>query len=189
MSLESDLVITFNEAVVAGSGSIIIKRSIDDLQVETIEANSDNVIIDGQTVTIIPIFDFEDATQHYVEIAAGAFKSNSGGNYAGVTGKTTWTFTTEEIVNSIVKDIDNSLSIYPNPTDGSVSIRLEKLGLDLAKAELYNLEGKLVSEKLLLPVAGQDLEGRLNLHSLPKGSYIIRVITPQHISSQILMIH
>ena len=189
VSLESDLVITFNEAVVAGSGSIIIKRSIDDLQVETIEANSDNVIIDGQTVTIIPIFDFEDATQHYVEIAAGAFKSNSGGNYAGVTGKTTWTFTTEEIVNSIVKDIDNSLSIYPNPTDGSVSIRLEKLGLDLAKAELYNLEGKLVSEKLLLPVAGQDLEGRLNLHSLPKGSYIIRVITPQHISSQILMIH
>lgn len=185
--LTDDLVITFSEDVVVGTGDITIKNDSDDSSVETIASDASEVTISGSMVTINPTNDLPSGTQLYVEVAAGAFKSNSGGDFAGISDKTTWNFLTEEILD-VDPVMEEALSYYPNPTEGSLFIRLEHLQIDLAKVELYNLEGKLMIEKLLRPVHGTDLEGRLELSTLPKGNYILKVITPQHIASKAITI-
>jgi hypothetical protein len=55
---------------------------------------SGQVTISGDTVTIDPSPDFDGETGYYVLINSGAFEDLSGNDYAGISDKTTWNFTT-----------------------------------------------------------------------------------------------
>ncbi|RDJ19945.1 hypothetical protein DWF00_20845, partial [Bosea caraganae] len=66
------LVISFDEAVRKGEGSIVLHRA-DGSIVETIDVASDAVVVDGHTVTIQPGAALA-AGDYYVTVAAGAFE-------------------------------------------------------------------------------------------------------------------
>ena len=92
VAINANLVITFNEDVVKGSGNIVIW---DDLGVvETIAVSSGNVTVSGSQVTINPTFDFEGLTDYYVLIDAAAFDDLFSNSFAGITDPTVWNFTT-----------------------------------------------------------------------------------------------
>lgn len=96
VAVASNLVLQFNENIQKGTGNIVIKKVSDNSVVETIDVTSGNVTVSGNTVTINPAADLDEATDYYVEIAAGAIKDLANNNYAGITGATTWNFTTAD---------------------------------------------------------------------------------------------
>lgn len=89
-----NLVVTFDETIVAGSGSLVIKKFSDDSVVETIAVPSSLVTITGATATINPASILAYGTAYYVEIAAGTFKDNSNNGNLALSGNATWNFTT-----------------------------------------------------------------------------------------------
>lgn len=96
VAVGANLTLTFDEAVAKGSGNIVIKKSSDDSVVATIDVTTSPVTVSGSTVTIDPSSDLAPGIDYYVEIAAGAFEdtSTNQNQYAGITGTTTWNFTT-----------------------------------------------------------------------------------------------
>jgi len=83
-------------------------------------------------------------------------------------------------ITSIEEEIDNStleVVAYPNPTQNILNIKLENTTLQNAKVELYDLEGSLITEKLMFPYNTNDLEAKLSLGEFSSGVYILRVIT------------
>ncbi|WP_340117783.1 Ig-like domain-containing protein [Pelagibius sp. 7325] len=74
---DGNLTIEFNEPIVAGNGNIVIYRASDDSVVESIDVTSDQVTIDGKTVTIDPSADLEPGTAYYVQVDAGALRDTA----------------------------------------------------------------------------------------------------------------
>ncbi|SVC96312.1 uncharacterized protein METZ01_LOCUS349166, partial [marine metagenome] len=93
-SPNSNLTITFSEDVAAGSGNLIIKKSSDDSEYESISASSDKIALSGNVATVNPAKDMETSTAYYVTVASGVFKDVAGNEYAGITDATGWNFTT-----------------------------------------------------------------------------------------------
>ena len=95
VAVNTDVVIDFSKNVQKGAGNIVIKKSSDDSTTHTISV--DQVNISGNTVTITsPKFD--STTSYYVQIDSGAFEDLSANDYAGISDKTTWNFTTKDII-------------------------------------------------------------------------------------------
>jgi predicted extracellular nuclease len=92
--VEVDLTIQFDEEVKKGSGDITVKKLADDSLVESIDVTSANVSVSGTTVTIDLSSDLENSTDYYVEIDSGAFQDLVGNDFCGVSGNTSWNFTT-----------------------------------------------------------------------------------------------
>lgn len=91
----ANLVITFNEPVVAGSGNIVIRNSATGQVVRTIAANSANeVSINGGVVLVNPPADLSPNTAYSVSIDAGAFRDAAGNAFAGLAGTSAWNFGT-----------------------------------------------------------------------------------------------
>jgi len=91
----ANLVITFNEPVVAGSGNIVIRNSATGQVVRTISSgNTAEVSINGGVVLVNPPADLAPNTGYSVSIEAGAFRDSSGNNFAGLSGNTAWNFGT-----------------------------------------------------------------------------------------------
>mgnify|MGYP001947715899 CR=1 FL=1 len=91
----ANLVATFTETVVAGTGFITLKRTDDDSAVETFNvASSPQIIFSGSQLTIDPTADLEGETSYYVEIDATAIKDSSDNLFAGLDGNDAWNFTT-----------------------------------------------------------------------------------------------
>ena len=93
VAVAANLVITFDEPVVKGSGNIVIKKTSDNTAFETIPVSDARVSVSGNAATINPTGTFASLTGYYVEVAAGAFKDASANAYAGITGSGTWAFT------------------------------------------------------------------------------------------------
>ncbi|TCR68333.1 Ig-like domain-containing protein [Bosea sp. BK604] len=90
------LVITFDEAVRAGDGSVVIHRA-DGSVVETISVGSDRVSVDGAVVTV-QTAGLAYGSEYYVTIDAGAFRdfdTAQGSAFEGLADATGWNFTTE----------------------------------------------------------------------------------------------
>ena len=93
VALEDLLVITFDEMVQDGTGTITITET--GLGVfETIPVPDPRVSISGAVVTITPDSFFNYATDYHVEITSGAVTDLANNDFAGVTGTDAWNFTT-----------------------------------------------------------------------------------------------
>jgi peptidoglycan hydrolase-like protein with peptidoglycan-binding domain len=95
VSITSNLVITFDEAVDAESGDITLYASEGSVLVEAFDVTSSITGTGTTIITVNPTSDLNYATSYYVQVAATAFDDTAGNSYAGITDTTTWNFTTE----------------------------------------------------------------------------------------------
>ena len=115
IAVDANIVLNFNEAVDAESGNIIIYKSSDNSQVESIPVGDSKVSGSGSTaITINPSSTLDGSTAYYVQIAATAFDDSSSNSYAGITDATTLNFTTADIG---APTLSSSV-----PTDGATGI-------------------------------------------------------------------
>ena len=90
----SNLTLDYDEALVAGTGSVTIRKAADGSEVETLAVPSARVTLSGTTASIDPATILAYGTGYYVEVAAGTFKDASGNATAAIAGSSAWAFTT-----------------------------------------------------------------------------------------------
>ena len=117
VAVDATIVLNFSENVDAESGgTIIIKKTSDDSQVESITVtDTDRVSGSGSSqITITPSSNFDNNTEYYVLISANAFDDSSSGSYAGIpTSKTTLSFTITNAVPTLTSSVpaDNAIDV------------------------------------------------------------------------------
>jgi len=78
IALDSNIVLTFNEAIQRGAGQIILKTA-SNIMIETFDpAFSGNLTILGQTLTINPAKDLANNTHYFVTLNSGVIKDLAG---------------------------------------------------------------------------------------------------------------
>ncbi|MDA9613119.1 Ig-like domain-containing protein [Paracoccaceae bacterium] len=93
VKLDKNIILTFSESVVAGSGDIKLFDGNGRL-VEAFTVSSS--IISGATVTLNPATDLKPDNSYYIQIPSTAFTDAAGNNYAGIINKTEFDFTTRK---------------------------------------------------------------------------------------------
>ena len=93
VAVGSNIVLTFSEAIVRGTGSIQIRSgSANGTVFESFDAaTSARLTLSGSTLIIDPSTDLGTSTRYFVTFVAGAIKDSAGNNYAGIK---TYDFTT-----------------------------------------------------------------------------------------------
>ena len=111
VAVGSNLVVTFDETIAAGTGDILVRRTSDDSTALTIPVSDSQVTVSGAVLTINPSSDLDNSTGYYIQIASTAVVDSAGNAYAGINDATTWNFSTAAppdvtppTVNSIVDD-------------------------------------------------------------------------------------
>ncbi len=127
-----NLVLTFNEDVLANDGNIIITNATTSTEHETISVNSGNVSVSGSEVTINSSIDFIDMNQYYVQIDYGAFLDLEGYSYAGIADNVTWNFTVGD--NTAPTIISGGLTPADNATDIAITTNLEMVFTETVEA-------------------------------------------------------
>jgi methionine-rich copper-binding protein CopC len=95
VAVDSNIVLTFSESVVAGSGSVTLYDASDAvIQTFDITALPSGSTLSGSTLTLDPSAKLSSRTSYYVFIAANAIDDSSGNSFAGIADKTTLNFTT-----------------------------------------------------------------------------------------------
>ena len=154
--IDSNLTITFTENIQADSGNITIHLASDDSVVHTLPVTGTAVSISGNAVTINPPTDFGSETQYYVNIEAGAIQDVSSNNFAGISDKTTWNFTSEDVIPpviSILNPLDDAIQV---PIKNNLVIEFN----ETIQAGSGNITLHLASDDSVvhtLPVTGSDV--------------------------------
>jgi methionine-rich copper-binding protein CopC len=91
IAIASNIIVTFSETVVQGTGSIILKTAAGTTVATYDAASSSNLSISGSTLTINPSADLAYSTGYRLEFATGTVKDLAGNVYAGTT---SYNFTT-----------------------------------------------------------------------------------------------
>ncbi len=106
----TNLALTYNESLVAGSGTITIKKFSDNSTVEAITFPSAKVTISGATATINPAAVLDYTTQYYLEVASGTFTDASLNPVAAITGNATLNFTTRAAASLVINQYYEGVS-------------------------------------------------------------------------------
>lgn len=110
-SVTANLVIGFSKTVSTSTGTITIRKSSDDSIVESIDV-SGGLISGGGTssVTINPSVTLEEGVQYYVLVPNTAFRDGSSNYFAGISDKTTWSFTTADVTAPVITNVDATVA-------------------------------------------------------------------------------
>ncbi|MBV5304987.1 MAG: VCBS domain-containing protein, partial [Chlorobium sp.] len=95
VAVGSDIVLTFDEAVQAGIGNIVISNDNGDIRTIAI-TDSSQVTMSDDTVTINPTDNLQAGSNYHVQLARGVIEDMSGNAYAGISDATTLNFATFE---------------------------------------------------------------------------------------------
>jgi len=107
---DGNLVATFSEPVVAGTGMIELWQTGGSSPVESFDvAGSPQIAFDGQTLTIDPSDDLASNTSYYVLIAPTALRNTGGQFYAGISDPTVWNFTSQPDLTTVDGRLEWSL--------------------------------------------------------------------------------
>jgi hypothetical protein len=72
-----------------------------------------------------------------------------------------------------VMNLDRFMSVYPNPSNGLVNLRLVSPNVDDVQVSVFDILGKLVQQK---KIEGNNLQANeLDLTGQPKGFYLLKV--------------
>ncbi len=94
ISVNESLTITFSETIVAGSGSMVIRKSDDDSDVLSVDIG--NVDITENVLSFIAE-GLNNEISYYVVVEPGAIQDESGNNFNGLSSTTDWVFTTADV--------------------------------------------------------------------------------------------
>jgi methionine-rich copper-binding protein CopC len=94
--VDANLVATFSEPVVKGTGMITLKKTSNNSTVESFNAaSSPRLVFSGQTLTINPTNDLGPGVGYHVLIDSTAIVDTSGGHaFAGISSPSAWNLTT-----------------------------------------------------------------------------------------------
>ena len=146
----ADIVLTFNEAVQAGFGNVVIRYASNNIIAATIQiADDGQVQFSGNQVTIDPLIDLTNGETYYVTIDNGAILDAAGNAYLGLSGATTFNFTTASVVDTTAPLLGGLL-----PADDAANVPVStNLGLDFdeaVKAGTGNIEIRKLSDGSLV---------------------------------------
>jgi methionine-rich copper-binding protein CopC len=116
--ISTNLIITFSENIVEGSGNIVIMNEAGPAVHETIPIGAGNVTISGNELTINPTTDFDGLSNYYVLIGGTAVDDAFGNSFAGITNPADWNFTTVDASAPAVSGFtpgDNETGVTSNP--------------------------------------------------------------------------
>ena len=122
VSTTSNLVLTFNKAVDAETGDIVLYKTSGDVVIQTFDVTTD---ISGSGTTIIilnPASNLDVSTDYYIKIDATAFDDVSSNSYAGISDETTWNFTTSATGPEDYVDWSYSKNLYINTTSSGADV-------------------------------------------------------------------
>ena len=158
ISITPTLNITFNESVQKGTGNILIRDFSTGSIVQNIDVATTAVNLSGASATFSASLNYSQRV--YVEIPAGAFRDLAGNNYAGFSGNSTWSFTTEsaplpaldtlKIVNWNIEWFGGSLG----PADDNLQQQNVQTVLTNINADIYALQ-EVVSASRLQSIVNQ----------------------------------
>ena len=94
LATNTNLLLTFNEALALGTGNITLKNLTDSTQSTISITDGSQVSINGAFLTINPTSDLAGGKSYAIRIDAGALKDLSDNPFAGIADDTTWNFTT-----------------------------------------------------------------------------------------------
>jgi hypothetical protein len=149
------LKINFSEPIAKGTGSIHLKRFSDGAVIQSILSSDPSVSISGQAVSI-PYAGTTYNTPYYVEISNGCFKDLTNNSFAGISGSSTWNFSTQsgdklKIVNWNIEWFGHSSL---GPTDDALQEQNVKTIFQNINADLYML-GEIVNVGRLNNIVSQ----------------------------------
>lgn len=116
-----NLVATFDEDIVAGSGVVTIKNLTDSTESTIDITDGSQISISDVTLTINPAADLAKGKNYAVRMASTAIEDISGNAFAGISDDTTWNFSTvaptfSEWINEF--DHLNGLTAFDDDPDG-----------------------------------------------------------------------
>ena len=84
-----------------------------------------------------------------------------------------------QTLSNSVFEVDNSVSIFPNPANNEVTIKADN---KIKSIQLYDVQGRIIMTRLM-----DDLESKLDLSSYSKGIYFVKIITEKGAQVQKLL--
>lgn len=145
VAVNANLVLTFSETILKGTGNITIRRA-DGTVFETIDVTSAAVTLSGKTVTINPVNNLVDGAGYYVLIASTALRNAANQYYAGISDATVWNFTAlpdlTTVDGRLTRMMQNNITNpFPSTTSAagmsSYGLAAFHLGTDLVTANNY----------------------------------------------------
>ncbi|MCR6653487.1 MAG: tandem-95 repeat protein [Cellvibrionaceae bacterium] len=123
----TNLVLTFSEPVVAGSGDLTLFDAADNSVVEVFAVNG--VTISSNVLTLDPASDLIPTHSYYLQIAGTALLDTAGNAYAGIADATTLNFTVANAAPvagadnaSVAEDASVDIVVLANDTDSDSSL-------------------------------------------------------------------
>ncbi|RXQ96090.1 T9SS type A sorting domain-containing protein [Ancylomarina salipaludis] len=157
-TLSGNIVLNFDDGMVAGTGNITIKKMADNSIFEQIPIGDAKINISSSQITINPAGTLEKGTGYYIEIDGTALDDDGGNSFAGISGNSTLNFTTVDVViNEVVTDpqqdwSSTSFASAPGGTSGSndewVELYINSTGIDLTEWTIELLDGSDITGNL-----------------------------------------
>jgi len=120
VSVDTNLVATFDETIAPASGNITIKN-ITEGSDTVIPVGDARVSVSGTDLTIDPATDLDPGDDYAIRIDAGAVTDTTGNPFAGIGDDTTWNFTTSA-------DTVNPTLVFPtSPADDAIDVTVGSL--------------------------------------------------------------
>lgn len=138
VTINQNLIVTFNEVVNQGTGTFVIKVLSDSSTFESIASNDARITGWGSNqITINPTGTFVGTVVYFVNISAGAVVDTANNAYAGITDNTSWRFTVSDTTaplrvsmvtnaagTSITLTFNENLSTASPPTTSQFSLSI-----------------------------------------------------------------
>jgi len=161
VGVDDDLVLTFNEDIVLGSGNIVISDGTETITIDVENANGQLSIVDN-VLTINPTNDLANINSGYnIQIDPTAIEDISGNSYAGISNPTDLNFTTPS---AVVFDLNTGLTTNDatqtfDPNETYELYLLWDVGTaptDIAASELWDTSGLGADDQIILVDAGNN---------------------------------
>ncbi|GEM_PF-1892403 len=145
IGVDQDLVIEFDEGIVLGNSSFLIKFYDSDVNHKVINYASDEVTVNGSRITINPNTDLAYGSRFWVQINAGTITDTQGNGFAGILAadKDDWDFTTAAQPPSVTSLSPEDGATGVSTTNWSFQINFDipiDAGLGTSRARLRNYD-------------------------------------------------
>jgi methionine-rich copper-binding protein CopC len=196
VAVDANLVFTFSEAIKLGTGNITIYTSAGLVNQTIAVTDTTQVSISGSTMTINPARDLVAGSAYYVNVASGTVKDLANNAFAGISGSTTYNFSTTApaVIDDYPYDPSTTgvVAINGATTSGNIEtvddsdlfkvtlvqgtryvfnmMRTSAGGLDDPYLQIYNTSGTLLASN---DDGGTDYNARLYYTAPSSGTYYL----------------